>query len=110
METDVAIGPPVRYDHLSLSSDALATLRFGSTVAPVRPGFCKERWPVLIRNRRRRARCQPVEDEDRRDEEYDDAQRRYTTMCVSVNRFTRHTSIHDDVIAAESRAVWVLTS
>ena len=38
IEAEVAIAPPVAYDHLSFRSDALATLRFGSPVAALRAG------------------------------------------------------------------------
>ena len=39
MEVEVAMGPPVGNDHLSLRVEALATLRLGSMVALVREVF-----------------------------------------------------------------------
>ncbi len=41
MLTEVAIGPPVANANLSFSVEALATPSFGSTVAAVRAGFCR---------------------------------------------------------------------
>ena len=41
MLTEVAIGPPAANANLSFSVGALATLSFGSVVAAVRSGFCR---------------------------------------------------------------------